>query len=106
MLPISHPSLVSRPGLGARVTLRHATAADLTRVYEWFTASDLTREVMGPPMFPDRPALDFAGFLAAYPPHVFDGSRVFAGRGWIIESAEDEVGFLHHGRIDIVRDVV
>ena len=75
-------------------------------MFEWYTASDLTREVMGAPLFPDRPVVDIDAFRNAYPQHVFDGSRVFDGRGWIIRAADDEVGFLRHGRIDLARDVV
>lgn len=94
-----------RSGRGAKVTLRPATPLDLARVFEWFSASDLTREVMGAPLFPDRPVLDIDAFRKIFPIHIFDGSRVFDGRGWIIRAASEEVGFLAHGRVDLARDV-
>ena len=40
---------------GNKVTLRRARDTDRARIYEWHIGSDLTANLMGPPMFPDRP---------------------------------------------------
>ena len=40
---------------GTKVTLRRARDTDRARIYEWHIGSDLTVNLMGSPMFPDRP---------------------------------------------------
>jgi len=89
-----------------RVMLRAAGPSDLLLAYQWFAHSDLTRELMGPPLYPDRPVVDLDQFRGAHPPHIFSAITPFEARGWVIAAGGDEVGFLRHGRVDLLRDVV
>ncbi|HTN48190.1 MAG TPA: GNAT family N-acetyltransferase [Burkholderiaceae bacterium] len=91
---------------GAKVTLRRARDTDRARIYEWLIGSDLTVNLMGPPMFPDRPIPSPEQFAQAYPAHFYDGTRPYAGRMYIIGVAGDELGCISHGPIDVLNDVV
>lgn len=91
---------------GGKVTLKRAAVADRARVYEWLIGSDLTSNLFGPPMFPDRPIPSPDAFFASFPDHCFDGTRPFSGRMFIITANGEEVGAVAHGAIDLLNDVV
>jgi diamine N-acetyltransferase len=91
---------------GTKVSLRLALAADRDRAYAWFARSDLTPSFLGPPLFPDRPVPSHESFSDRYLPFYFDGTRPFDGRALIIQAGGVDVGFLSHGPINLLHDVV
>lgn len=91
---------------GSKVSLRLALEADRDRAYAWLADSDLTASFVGPPLFADRPVPSHAAFTERYLPFYFDGTRPFDGRGLIIQAGQADVGFLSHGPIDLLQDVV
>lgn len=91
---------------GQKIALARATLADRAKVHAWLSASDLTSQVMGPPLFPERRVPNFEEFCDLYPPFHFDGTRAFDGRGFMIRVDGDDVGFLNHGPINLFKDVV
>jgi RimJ/RimL family protein N-acetyltransferase len=91
---------------GPKVSLRLTQAADRDRAYAWMAQSDLTASFVGPPLFPDRPVPSHEAFGDRYPPFYFDGTRPFDGRALIIQAGGNDVGFLSHGAINLLHDVV
>ncbi len=89
-----------------KVTLKRAHAADRARVYEWLIGSDLTVNMMGGAMYPDRPIPSVEIFTTRYPELFFDGRRPFAGRMFIINARGEDIGCVSHGPIDVLNDVV
>lgn len=91
---------------GPKVTLKRAHGSDRARLYEWLIGSDLTGNLMGGAMFPDRPIPAMDAFAATYADHYFDGTRPYAGRMLLIAARGEDVGCISHGPIDIINDVV
>jgi diamine N-acetyltransferase len=91
---------------GTKVTLRRARDTDRARIYEWHIGSDLTANLMGPPMFPDRPIPSPEQFSHSYPRHFYEGTRPYAGRMYVITAEGEEIGCISHGAIDVLNDVV
>lgn len=91
---------------GSRVSLRRARLIDRQRIYEWLTQSDLTSNMMGPPLYPDQALPTLDEFSADYVNSYFDGTRPYAGRMFVIVQGGDEVGAVSHGAIDLGNDVV
>jgi diamine N-acetyltransferase len=91
---------------GSKVALRHAEPHDRERAYEWYARSDLTSSFLGPPLYPDRPVPGFEAFCDVYEPFYFDGTRPFDGRALMIQADGADIGFLGHGPIGLLRDVV
>jgi RimJ/RimL family protein N-acetyltransferase len=91
---------------GSKVALRYAEAADRERAYEWYARSDLTPSFLGPPLYPDYPVPGFETFCDRYQPFCFDGTRPFEGRALVIQAEATDIGFLSHGPIGLLHDVV
>jgi diamine N-acetyltransferase len=91
---------------GSKVSLRHAEPADRERAYEWYARSDLTSSFLGPPLYPEHPVPGYEAFCDDYLPFFFDGTRPFDGRALIIQAERADVGFLSHGPICLLHDVV
>ncbi len=91
---------------GTKVTLRRARDTDRARIYEWHIGSDLTANLMGPPMFPDRSIPSPEQFSQSYPRHFYEGTRPYAGRMYVITVQGEEIGCISHGAIDVLNDVV
>jgi len=91
---------------GPKVSLRHAEPADRERAYEWYARSDLTPAFLGLPLYPDHPVPSYEAFCEDYLPFFFDGTRPFDGRGLMIRADGADVGFLSHGPISLLHDVV
>ncbi len=91
---------------GPKVLLRLAVAEDRDRAYAWMADSDLTASFIGAPLYPDRPVPSFEAFSERYLPFYFDGTRPFDGRALIIHADGADVGFLAHGPINLLQDVV
>lgn len=91
---------------GQKVELRRATLADRAHAFEWMARSDLTPGMLGPPVFADVPVPGYETFCEMYEPYIFEGSRPFDGRGLVIRVGGADIGFLRHGPIDLLNDVV
>src|SRR5882724_3306417 len=91
---------------GPKVSLRHAEPADRERAYEWYARSDLTPAFLGVPLYPDHPVPSYEAFCDDYLPFFFDGTRPFDGRALMIRADGADVGFLSHGPISLLHDVV
>jgi diamine N-acetyltransferase len=91
---------------GPKVSLRHAEPADRERAYEWYARSDLTPAFLGLPLYPDHPVPSYEAFCEDYLPFFFDGTRPFDGRALMIRADGADVGFLSHGPISLLHDVV
>jgi len=91
---------------GPKVTLKRAGGADRARLYEWLIGSDLTANMMGGLMFPDRPIPAPERFAAEYPDYFYDGSLPYAGRMFVMGAHGEDIGCISHGVIDLLNDVV
>src|SRR5262249_21484218 len=58
------------------------------------------------PLYPDHPIPTFEAFCDDYLPFYFDGTRPFDGRALIIQQAGADIGFISHGPIGLLHDVV
>lgn len=91
---------------GSKVRLRLAQLQDRERAFAWFAHSDLTPSFAGAPLYPEHPLPSFESFCERYLPFYFDGTRPFDGRALIIETGDTAVGFLGHGPISLLHEVV
>ena len=82
------------------VTITPATESDRLKIYRWLTQSNLTPEMMGPPLYPDSPIPDYEAFLADYSTHYFDGSIPEEGRCFIIRKNGKAIGQINYNSID------
>lgn len=74
------------------ITLRPALLTERELIYHWLTGSDLTREMMGSPMYPERPVPSFKEYCLEYGPELFVGSDKAAGRVYMIELLGKPIG--------------
>jgi RimJ/RimL family protein N-acetyltransferase len=91
---------------GKLVHLRPTTTADKHQVYEWGNHSDITKSMKGPPTFPDQPVTAWDDFDRDYKDYYFDGSQPELGRGFLICTGEEAVGFIDYNDIDFVERYV
>jgi RimJ/RimL family protein N-acetyltransferase len=93
--------------LGSRIAMRRAVPEDRERVWHWLAAGELTGQRFGAPWFPELPPPTFEQFQRRFPDWMFDGSRPFEGRGFVLcESASgEEIGFICHHRLDLLKDI-
>jgi RimJ/RimL family protein N-acetyltransferase len=73
------------------------------RVYEWMAASEVTRWMMGPPLFPEAPIPTWEEFCADYVPLFFDGTQPDFGRSYIVEVDGEAVGHVNYSEVDRTR---
>lgn len=83
-----------------RVTLRPASMQDKRNIYNWLAHSNLTAEMLGPPLFPDAPSPTWEEFDQDYLDYYFDGSQPFSGRCFIILHNQEEIGQINYNEID------
>jgi RimJ/RimL family protein N-acetyltransferase len=91
---------------GSMVTLRPARESDRRDVYRWLAESDVTRCMMGPPLYPDASVPTWDEFCDDYGPHFFDGSREEVARSYVIEVDGEAVGHVNYDGMDPVRGTV
>ena len=84
-----------------RIRIRPANLGDKRRVFEWLTNSNLTKEMMGPPNYPDSKIPTWDEFNNDYADHYFTGSDPVKGQSFIIVMEECDVGHINHNPIDI-----
>jgi diamine N-acetyltransferase len=77
---------------GRRVVLRPAAPEDAERIAEWLLRSDVTRSILGPPDFPERPVPQPDDPSTRLDPHYLDGSAPELGRCFLILVDGEAVG--------------
>ena len=85
---------------GDKIKLRPAILNDKIKVFDWLTNSNLTKEMMGPPNFPEAKIPTWDEFNNDYLDHYFDGSEPLKGRCFIILEEGNEVGQINYNAID------
>jgi RimJ/RimL family protein N-acetyltransferase len=88
-----------------KIIIRPATLNDKIKVFEWLTNSNLTKEMMGLPDYPDAKIPSWEEFDNDYLNHYFDGSAPSKGRCYIIIEEGNEVGQINYNAIDNVKKV-
>lgn len=83
-----------------KIRLRPAGPEDKVKIFNWLTKSDLTREMLGPPKFPDAPIPTWEDFSSDYTDHYFDDAQPWLGRCFIIEYQYTEIGQINYNQID------
>lgn len=91
---------------GRLVQLRPATAADRQPIFEWLTRSNLTPQMLGPPLYPDNPVPTWEEFTRDYVGFYFDGSQPLRGRCFIIEVNHQPVGQINYDTIALAGPVM
>ena len=86
--------------IGDKIQIRPATLQDKRKVFDWLTNSNLTKEMMGLPNFPDAQIPTWDEFDNDYLDHYFDGSAPLKGRCFIIIEEGNEVGQINYNTID------
>lgn len=81
---------------GMRVRLRPAKLGDRRAIYEWLAQSDITREMLGPPKFPDAPVPSWEEFCEDYTEEHFGGWE--QAQCFIIEHGGEGVGQVNFDR--------
>ena len=77
---------------GTRVRLVPATPEDRRSIYEWLACSDVTRAMIGPPLFPKHPVPTWEQFQEEYAGHFFDDSAPELGRCFLIQVDGETAG--------------
>ncbi|MBK9270290.1 MAG: GNAT family N-acetyltransferase [Saprospiraceae bacterium] len=85
---------------GTRISLKPATRKDKSKIYEWLVYSNLSKEMFGPPKYPDCPAPSWEEFDEDYLDHYFDDSKPTEGRCYIILRDDLEIGQINYNHID------
>ncbi|MBN1415743.1 MAG: GNAT family N-acetyltransferase [Bacteroidales bacterium] len=85
--------------IGKKVTLRPATLADRRPIFDWLTNSDLTKFMMGPPIYPDSPVPTWEEFVNDYKEYFFDSTKPHLGRCFVIEVNDEPIGQINHDKI-------
>ncbi|MCB9316062.1 MAG: GNAT family N-acetyltransferase [Lewinellaceae bacterium] len=83
-----------------QIHLRPALPEDKVKIFDWLTNSDLTREMLGPPTFPEIPVPTWEEFSDDYVDHYFDDTQPLLGRCFIIEYRYLEIGQINYNYID------
>ena len=88
-------------GLATNIlTLKAATLQDRRNIYIWLAHSNLTRDMLGAPNFPEIPIPTWEEFNEDYKAYYFDGSRPLKGQCFIITLNGEELGQINHNEID------
>lgn len=85
---------------GTKIDLIPATLDDRRKVYEWCFQSETTKSHAGPPDYPGISIPTYEEFCATddggYEAYYFTGERPEDGRGFLIVSAGEPVGFISY----------
>jgi RimJ/RimL family protein N-acetyltransferase len=84
---------------GDRVVLRPANPDDEPQILEWLLRSDVTRSMLGPPLYPERPISDPTDPSQALDSHYLDGTAPELGRCFLIVVAGEPVGHVMYNDI-------
>ena len=98
---LSHRCFVMKQYLTReKIKLRPATIQDREKIFLWLTKSNLTKEMMGPPYYPDSKIPTWDEFINDYYEYYFNGSHPLKGQCFIIEHNGQEIGQINHNEID------
>lgn len=89
--------------IGEKIKIRPATINDKRKIFEWLTNSNITKEMMGLPYYPDAIIPTWDEFDKDYIDSYFDGSNPLKGRCFIILEEGNEVGQINYNAIDKVK---
>ncbi len=84
---------------GSKVELVPSVLEDKPRVYDWCFHSETTKSHAGPPDFPDTAIATWEEFFegdGGYSDYYFTGEKPEHGRGFIIQSNGEPVGFISY----------
>ena len=83
-----------------KIDLIPATLDDRRKIYEWCFQSETTKCHSGPPDYPNNPIPTYEEFCdsddGGYTEYYFTGAKPNDGRGFLILSGEDAVGFISY----------
>ncbi len=91
---------MKQDNLNLNVQLIETKITDKEKIFNWLANSNLTSEMLGPPIFPDNPVPSWKEFDEDYLDYFFDGSEKFNGRCFIILFENEEVGQINYNPID------
>lgn len=83
-----------------KISIRPASPDDKIKVFEWLTLSNLTKEMMGPPNYPDSKIPTWEEFNNDYADYYFNGSQPLKGQCFIIQAEGKDIGQINHNVID------
>jgi len=83
-----------------RLTLRPSAPNEKRKIFDWLANSNLTSQMLGPPVFPDNPVPTWEEFDHDYSDHFFDGTQPLMGRCFIIIHKGQEIGQINYNEID------
>lgn len=84
-----------------QVSIKPSEIKDKRKIYDWLANSNITKEMLGPPKFPDIPIPSWEEFDKDYNEIFFDINRPYEGQSFIIKLCEEEVGQINYGEIDL-----
>jgi diamine N-acetyltransferase len=87
---------------GEKIKLRPATILDRENIFLWLTKSNLTKEMMGPPKYPDSKIPTWDEFINDFYEYYFNGSHPLKGQCFIIEHKGQEIGQINHNEINLI----
>ena len=82
--------LIHYPGF--RITLRKAVPADRPVIYKWLAESNITKSMLGEPVYPDAPVPSFDEFVDDFSDVFFSDEIDFPGKSFIIMDGNHEIG--------------
>ena len=86
--------------ISEKIELRPASIEDKRNVFDWLTRSNLTKEMLGEPNYPDADIPTWNEFDNDYLDHYFNDSAPLEGRSFIIIEKGCEVGHINYNPID------
>ena len=91
---------------GNMVTLRPAVLRDRRSVFEWLAHSDVTRQMLGAPHYPDNPPPTWDEFISDYTEQFFTDFNPELGRCFIIEVNGEAKGQISYNKVWIEEGIV
>ncbi len=85
---------------GEKVELVPAVQSDAKDIFQWLAQSDLTANMMGPPLFPEIEIPSWEDFQEDYLPLYFSDDKPKDGRCFVIEVEGKRVGQINFSKID------
>lgn len=91
--------LIHYPGF--RITLRKAVLADRPVIYKWLAESNITKSMLGEPVYPDAPVPSFDEFADDFSDDFFTDKTDSPGKSFIIMDGNQEIGTICYDLINL-----
>ena len=91
---------------GKNIRLIPALEKDKRQIYEWMTQSNITFQMMGPPLFPEITIPSWEEFDDDYEGFMFSEKLTEDGHCFIIWVNETAIGQINYGEINIAEKQV